>query len=127
MTIRKDALDWLGNKGYPCTGRIFTSRMYPPNKSWKGKPRWWIEFSSDILSPTNHSEICLVLQKEENTSDFYLLKIPVPYLVTVKENLDYRNDKDRYSLIISLEPPGKFVDMRGTRIDFSRFLIKTLD
>ena len=123
MNIRRDALNWLEKNDLDCKGRVFSSKYFPPEDSWKGKPRWWIEFSADVLSSTNQPEICLALQKHENTPGFYFLRIPFKYLSSKKYQLSYRAEKNRYSLIISLESKDCFKDIRGKGLNLSRFLI----
>src|SRR4051812_44129872 len=100
MTIRNEAKAWLrGRMKELPEGRICTTKIYPPEKSWTNHFAWWIEIPLNFSTDIEH--VWFILQKNVDVVDFYVLKIPST-LIKEKSYKFYRDLKrERLSFFIS--------------------------
>jgi hypothetical protein len=103
---------------------VLRSRFYPANKSWTNSPAWAFEIPLIALEPSSgKKEILLRCQKSENADNFFILKVPVDFLMQNKRMFYIRDDHHSISLFLSAKDPDKFKDLRGNgQVTFDSFL-----
>ncbi len=117
MSIRALALDWLAARHRVGTGRILTSKFYPPAESWTGADAWWVQIPLAALDQDPFLHI--VVQQAPASADFRYLRVPTAYLRQHANGL--ATIKQHLSLFLDAGP-HTFIDRRGNAaVPFAQF------
>jgi hypothetical protein len=124
MSIRSNALQWLKKNYKSCEGKIYTSKYYLPEESWPKTHVWWIQIPLNVLNSVNENNINLLCQTNQNSNQYYYLKVPVKFLVDHLDKFDIVQDK-MIHLYLSADPHKLFIEERGTgKVEFEKFLVQ---
>jgi len=123
MTTRQKAKKWLEKEGkFIDNSFLKVSKFYVPEQSWKRVDSWWFEFDETFVENSSKEFLHLLCETVPDSDKFYHLKIPFVFLKDNKAFLGYRDDNNKYSLIISAESKNMFRELRGDgKVDFTKF------
>ena len=123
MATHEQAMDWLAQQGNYPSEPINTSRYYPASESSENVASWWFEFDEDVSDKESGICVHLLCEDRPGSRQFHHLVIPCSFIRTHRDELGFRDDKGKYSLIISAEEHNRFQELRGAgKLDLSQFM-----
>ena len=98
------------------------SRFYPADRSRARRDTWWFEFPESDFAEEGKCTSFLC-QDESNPRQFHHLLVPNSFIQRIKSELDFRVDRQLYSIYLSADDKDRFKELRGSGgTDFSAFL-----
>ena len=140
MSIRDQALDFLRARllddaelrdrlGFgpvalgtrPCSSRVLSSRLYPPEESWTHRWSWWHQFGEVKMEG---EESLILLCEAVGDEDFHVLDVPRVWIREHCGELAFSPPQSKFNLFLSAEESDQFVERRGTGLEFGQWLIE---
>lgn len=117
-STKKQALIWLG-KNHPSElhNILHASKFHPDQEIW------FFTLPTTYFDQNNVGEINLLCEKQNNSNDFYFLKVPFSFFRENKEKFSIRRDEVKFDLHISAKNRNWMIDERSKIIDFKRFVV----
>ena len=116
MTTVQLGRQWL-RKHYPNEA----NERFRLSKFYKEPNHWWFTFSCDFFR--KRGLLNILLQKRENSADFYFLRVPFAFFRDHQNGFDVRIDGKRFDLQLSADKKSWLTDTRGTgNVDFAEFV-----
>jgi len=114
--------NWLKRQAGQRGRKLHVSRFYPADLSRARRPTWWFEFPESDFAEEGKCTSFLC-QDESDPQQFHHLLVPNSFLQRVKSGLDFRVDRQMYSIYLSADDNDRFKELRGSGgTDFSAFL-----
>lgn len=119
MTLRSEALRWLGIRGVK-GGHVVTSKLYAPNESWTRDLAWWVQVPAAAIREGKTIHIVCEAVGAGKTK-FRYLRVPAAFFQEHLDDFATIGD-EKINLFLAATPKSEFVDQRGPgRISFARF------
>ncbi len=102
---------------------VITSKVHQPQRSWTGRWSWWHQLTPDKIE----GDGVLVLVCEERDDDgFHVLAVPKSWLRENVASLSFSEAQGKFNVFLSAERGDRFLDRRGSGLDFTRWLVDGL-
>lgn len=122
--IKTRGKEYLKNTfGFLPSDPLAVSKYYNAEESWTKKPTWWFDLDTFKMENAVDENYYLVGEKEKDSDDFIILKVPNEYLMSNYDKFETKY-QGRIRLHITAAGDGMYIDERGVgKIDFSGFVI----
>lgn len=125
MSTRLEGLEWFRHhRSWLSNELVAVSKLYSGTECWNGKEAWWFEFELTKVQAHENDWLNLLCSNPGSDPEYFHLRLPMSLFLTHRDQFDFRENLQRFSLILSAERENWLQEMRGQgHYDFSPYLV----
>lgn len=112
--LRARGLQWFRANRLTLSEEIVSvSKHYSGKESWNGQRCWWFEIALTKVQTHQDAMLNLLCENPESGPEFIHLRLPMANFLCANSQFHFRDDVQRFSLILSAEARTWLHDLRG--------------